>query len=805
MSSPRLLLSTLGVLALASFAAARDEPTLDERLEKLAVSLETARKEAHIPGMSIAIVKDGEVVWARGFGLANIAEETPADADTIYAIGSTTKAFTATLVGSLVDEGAASWDDPVTKHLPYFDLAVRSDEEDAACTLRDLLSHRHGFARMSMLWIGGKTSREEILRAAVGAEPFDDFREGFHYCNVTYLAAGMAAGAAAGSTWDALMTERIFDPLGMTSTTLSRPAAQKDPRLALGYEWDAVDERFNHLPMFNLEPIGPAGSVNSNVVDMAQWLRLQLGGGEVDGKRVISNERLLETWSPQIEIGGGADYGLGWMLREHDGRKVVEHGGAIDGFTAEVALIPEENLGYVLLMNVDSSPLREPSMPMVFDALLDEWPEDAPDGDTPAAASDVDFDDYVGTYIASFGNFRDAEFEVKVQDDQLALAIPGQGTMGLELPDAEGRWTSVRSAEIAISFQTGADGSVVGLTVHQGPFTFEVPRKGVELQPEVPASELERYVGDFVRAQGGKQVKILIDHGRLAMVDGGELLVFHTPDAEGHAALRFRAEWGATFKADAEGNVASFVFRGSSGDKLFRRVADATEAAIPTLEEVLALRGTDARIAAVKADGGTKVSGEAWIAQAGLRGKLTIYTQGSDRVANHMDFGKFGRVSSVLRAGEAWTYNPLRGVKRLKGDQLTQAILGQPGAVDGDWTEYFDTVEVFRNDTLNDRATHVVRLEKKGLPSRTYWVDAEHGDVLQVKQIVLERTMRIPVTITYSEFAEVDGIRTAMHVVIENPMTGRTVLSLDKIESGLELDDALFSLSDPVPGEGSKE
>lgn len=252
--------------------------------------------------------------------------------------------------------------------------------------------------------------------------------------------------------------------------------------------------------------------------------------------------------------------------------------------------------------------------------------------------------------------------------------------------------------------------------MHQAGFTFDVPRKGVEIQPDVPVEELEKYVGTFVRAEGGKRVKIFIERGRLAMEDNGKHLAFNTPDAEGRSSLRARADYGATFNTDAEGNVESFVFHGSAGDKLFTRLADSPDAELPTLGEVLALRNTDARIAALKAAGGTKVSGKVWVAQAGVHGSVTIYTQGSDRYATHMDFGKFGRIDAIAKGGEAWSYNSMRGFDVLKGDELTQAILGHPGAVDGDWNDYFDSVEVVRNDTVNDHPVHVVRLKKGDLP-----------------------------------------------------------------------------------------
>ena len=280
------------------------------------------------------------MVLARGFGLADVEAQTPATENTIYPVGSTTKAFTATLVGMLADEGKATWDDPVTQYLPYFDLDLRTDDEQAECTFRDLLSHRHGFSRMGVLWFGNETTREEILRTAAGAEAWDDFRAGFHYCNVTYLAAGVAAGVAADRTWDELMVERIFEPLKMGSSFLSISDVREDARLAVGYGWNEERGEHEQERLVNLDTIGPAGSINSNVLDMAQWVRLQLGRGQVDGMRLISEERIADTWSSQIEMGDGNAYGLGWMLREHDGRKVVEHGGNIGGFSAQVGLVP---------------------------------------------------------------------------------------------------------------------------------------------------------------------------------------------------------------------------------------------------------------------------------------------------------------------------------------------------------------------------------------------------------------------------------------------------------------------------------
>lgn len=796
MSTARLPWTLPATLALAALAPAGDGQELAPRLEELAQTLETARVDAHVPGMSIAVVKDGEVVWARGFGLADVAAGRPADAETIYAIGSTTKAFTATLVGMLVDEGKMGWDDPVTRYLPYFDLPVRSEDADAECTLRDLLSHRHGFTRMGILWFGNGLSRERILRTAAGAEPWGDFREDFHYCNIGFLAAGEAAGVAGGGTWDELLARRILEPLGMTSSTLSVAEAQKDPRLAVGYEWEADDETHRVKKMVRIDNVGPAGSVNSNVRDMAEWLRLLLGEGEVDGERLVSAEVIRETWSPWIEIGGGASYGLGWVLHERDGRKVVEHGGNIDGFSAEVALMPEERLGFVLLMNLDVASLQQAAAGLVFDALLGKEP-----AEESAASTAVEVEDYAGIYVANFATFEDEEFEVLVQDGRLTLDVPSQMKFALKPPDEEGRWQFAMTDQIAVTFQRDAGGAVVGLTMHQGGFCFEVPRKGVEVAPETPLEELEKYTGTYVRAEGGRRDRISIERGGLVLHTPNGKLPLRAPDAEGHAPLRAREEWGPTFHLDAEGNVESYVFRGEAGDQLFTRLPESPDAELPTLEQVLALRKTEARVARLAAAGGTRITGRVRFVHAGVEGALTIHSQGEHRYATHMDFGDFGFIDVAARDGQAWSSSSMRGLETLKGEELTQALLGGPGTLEGDWRAHFDSIAVVRNDEVDGRPVVVVRLTKGELPGRTYWIDAETGDVLVENRMMVEGPVRIPTTVTYSDFVESDGIRDPRRVVIENPMTGRTILDLESTETGLELGDETFTLTEPEAGE----
>lgn len=348
---------------------------LKPRLDRLVAQLENQRKQLHIPGLAIAVVKDGEIILARGLGLADVEKEKPVTPETLFPIGSTTKAFTATLIGMLVDEGKMNWDDPVTDHIPFFKLGIDSDDVDAVVTIRDLLAHRTGFTRMTLLFIGENLSRLDVLRAATKAEPLEGFRKRFIYNNVMYLAAGVAAGNAATSDWDTLTANRLLNPLGMNRTTPSIQPSLGDDRLARGYLWNEEAKSFKRQKERTNGAIAPAGGILSNILDMSKWLRFQLDGGKCEGRHLISKDQFQETQTSQIEISDGVSYGLGWILRTWEGQSVIEHSGGTRGYAAQVALLPESDLGFVLLMNVTASPLLQRSLNMVWEAVLGEQKE----------------------------------------------------------------------------------------------------------------------------------------------------------------------------------------------------------------------------------------------------------------------------------------------------------------------------------------------------------------------------------------------------------------------------------------------
>ena len=611
--------------------------------------------------MAIAVVKDDKVIFARGFGLADLANETPVTPGTIFAIGSITKSFTAALVGMLVDEGEMTWDDPVTRHIPYFTLNTAGGDEDSQVTIRDMLSHRTGFTRMGVLIASGAVPREEILLAATKAEPWAGLRERFYYSNVMYLAAGVAAGNAAGADWDTLLAERIFEPLGMTSSNSSFEQSQGDPRLSLGYIWDEDLKVHKHLPMWVADNIGPAGGINSNVLDMAQWVRFQLGLGAYDGDRLLSETQHKEAWTSQIEIGGAIRYGFGWILREWHGQPIIEHSGGVPGFASQMALLPESNLGFVLLTNASATPLEQESINMVWDALL---------GELEAERDAIDYRPYVGKYVANFGPFRDEEFTVLVQNSRLAVDVPGQTVYELKDPDEEGMWYFAVSDALAVSFERDDSGDVTTLKQHQSGRTFELPRVGVEVRVEIPQDELQKYLGSYRSKEF--DVKVVIQNNRLAIdVPGQMVFELYPPDEEGKWVLRATAEIAFEFN-ESDAGVESMT-RYEAGQKFNMPRLDVASVPLPTVDDILALRDTDSRKVAREEIGTYLMTGTIWVPQSGVEGTLSTYVSGINRMRSDAHYGKFGSTRSAVNGDRAWI-EVFGRFEELHGKRLEQAM-----------------------------------------------------------------------------------------------------------------------------------
>ena len=760
--------------------------SLEQRLDRLAEQLEQRREDLHIPGMAIAVVKDDEVIFARGFGLADLENETPVTPETIFAIGSATKGFTATLVGMLVDGGEMGWDDPVTKHIPYFILNTDGGDEGSQVTIRDMLAHRSGFTRMGVLFANPTVPREEVLLAATKAEPWTDLRESFYYNNVMYLAAGVAAGNAAGTDWDTLLAERIFEPLGMTSFNASFEQSQADPRLSLGYIWDEDLKVLKHRPTRGVDNIGPVGAITSNVLDMAQWVRFQLGFGAYDGDRLLSETQHKETWTSQIEIGGGTRYGLGWFLREWQGQPVIGHGGNTEGFASQVALLPESNLGFVLLTNVFSTTLQQESINMVWDALL---------GELEAESEAIDYRAYLGKYVANFGPFEDAEFTVLVQNNRLAIDVPGQTVYELKEPDEEGMWYFAVTDTIVVSFERNDAGDVTMLKQYYSGLTFELPRVGVEVPVEIPLDELQKYLGTYHSEEF--DLNVVIQNNWLAVdVPGQMVFELYPPDEEGKWVFRAIDEAAVEFN-ESDAGVESMT-RYVAGQEFNMPRIDVASEPLPTVDDILALRGTDNRKLAREEIGTYLMTGTIRVSQSGVEGTYSFYVSGIDRMREDADFGEFGSTRSAVNGDQAWS-DDFGRFEELHGKRLEQAIQSHPAAIFDDWREFFDSIRVLKTGESDGRKVYLLKLQRGELPPLTVYVDADTGDVLKSEMIFLAKGgIGIPVVSRYEDYREVHDIRIPFRFIFSNEWSGRTVIQYDTIEANVEVNDDIFTLSPPA-------
>jgi CubicO group peptidase (beta-lactamase class C family) len=339
--------------------------------------------EWKVPGLAISVVKDGQVIYARGFGYRDLDKKLPVTPHTVFGIGSCSKAFTATSLGILVDDGKLEWDKPVREYLPAFKLSDEVASE--RLTPRDLLTHRSGLPRHDNVWIRSPLTRQEMFDRLRYLEFSRDIRQTYQYNNLMVMTAGYLAGQVAGTSWEELAKARILDPLGMTETNFSTDISQKLSDYAKSYT--LVKDQVEEFPFYNADALGPAGSVNSNVLDMAKWVLLNINKGKYGEKlerQLISERRLNQIHAPQIVVPDDLKYpelyyptyGMGWRMNAYRSRSLVSHGGAIMGFSATVAFLPVERIGIVLLNNLEDAPVNSALMYNVIDRLLGLEPVD---------------------------------------------------------------------------------------------------------------------------------------------------------------------------------------------------------------------------------------------------------------------------------------------------------------------------------------------------------------------------------------------------------------------------------------------
>ena len=381
-------------LCAPAWATAAPPEGFDAQVEEL-------RQAIGVPGLAIAVVEDGEVTLAKGYGVRRLGSSARVDADTIFPNGSTGKAFTSAALAILVDEGKIGWDDKVIDHMPWF--AMYDPWVTREITVRDLLVHRSGLGlgQGDLLFVPrtNLTRRESVKRLRY-MKPATSFRSGYAYDNVLYMVAGQLIEEVTGQTWEKFVAERVLRAGGMLDATSedtkrftiadrAYPHARLDGAIrGLGTQ-EVLDER---------DALGrtaaPAGGLAVSANDMAHWLQIQLASGKLPGsdKRLFSETQAAEMWKPVVIVPSGKlpgamapaspminTYALGWNVGDYRGAKLVSHGGAVFGFQSVVAMLPDKDIGFAILINSEDGELIRGLMHELLDHYLS-----APDQDWPA-------------------------------------------------------------------------------------------------------------------------------------------------------------------------------------------------------------------------------------------------------------------------------------------------------------------------------------------------------------------------------------------------------------------------------------
>jgi CubicO group peptidase (beta-lactamase class C family) len=468
---------------------------LSQQLAAIEKSIDQKRQELGIPGASLVIVKDDKIIYMKGLGVKDFEHNLPVTPDTLFAIGSASKAFTAATAVMTADDGKLSLDDSPKKFLPYFQL--RDKDADQKITVRDLLSHRSGLNRTDLAMITNALNREELIRVAGMAKPTAKLGEKFQYQNVMYAAAGEIVAKAQKSTWDNVIATRIFKPLAMKASDTTVAAMQKSRDFSFGYDYNANTKETRRLPQREIAAAAPAGAINSNARDMAKWLRFMLGGGVLKGKRLISEKGFNELVTKQINVVGNIDYGFGWFLRQWNDHKVVEHGGNIDGFNSQVALMPDQKLGFVLLTNVTASTLGSFAMSTIWKTLVGTPTIPAVKAsEKEIAGSAVSLNDLIGSY----GKESPAQvIEIGLKDGMVSLIVAGQPPYAL----IEKEKNKLRSPGLPetywIDVNRDATGKVSAIVLNQpeGRFSFRrLPSVGLIGADDLIAKVITAYGGE---------------------------------------------------------------------------------------------------------------------------------------------------------------------------------------------------------------------------------------------------------------------------------------------------------------------
>nr|WP_321228463.1 serine hydrolase [uncultured Psychroserpens sp.] len=533
----KLALLTLGFLITFSINSQ------DKRLKNVEKELNKILELTNAAGFAVAVVEGDKIIYAQGFGYRDYENKVPVDANTLFAIGSSTKAFTSSILGILRADEKLSFDDQPKKHIP--ELEFYNDDMNNNIIIKDLMRHSTGLPRHDGSWYYFPShDKDSLLMRLKHHEPFTGIRQQWYYNNFGFLTQGVIAERITGKSWEDNLKEHFFTPLEMTRTNATIAEMKSASNASYGYE--VKDDIIKKMDYYDIAGMSPAGSINSSVNDMSKWLMTWINDGKYKGEEIIPESYINEAMSSQMVVGANipddkfpdihfANYGYGWFLQSYKGHYRVEHGGNIDGFSANVAFFPSDNIGIVVLANQNGSSVPTLVRNTIADRMIGEeqtdwigrYEENIEKG--KKAQEEVEENSetsYVKNtkpshinldYTGSYSNEGYGKFEIYVENDSLFSKLNDDKTYlhhyhydVYEIIDvSEGKVdTTQYGKSIKATFITNEGGDISGTKIKIEPtvdaIMFERTPNTIDVDPKT----LEKYIGSYDIS--GTEIKVYI-------------------------------------------------------------------------------------------------------------------------------------------------------------------------------------------------------------------------------------------------------------------------------------------------------
>jgi CubicO group peptidase (beta-lactamase class C family) len=793
---------------------ARSVPSIEQRVDAFVEQLEARRKAQGVVGAAVVVVQGDRIVRAAGLGQRSAEAPEPVTDETVFAVGSVTKQFTAMAVALTVSEGKMAFEDHPRRHVPPFRL--QDPEADAKLNMIDLLAHRSGLDRSDVTWLLAPFTQEELFELAHRSKPAAQLRARFLYNNTMYALAGAAAARAQQTTYERLLTERLLEPIGMPSSTLTLAALIASPNRAIGYRRSTAGQPERANPV-DLASVAPAGALNSTARDMGAWLRFLNSRGRINGEAKITPAALARLFEPHQQVSHIIQYGLGFFLQTRSGVLVAEHGGNVPGYTAQVVHVPDRALSLALLTNQDSSQLAAIAQELFWEVVVSPEVATAPSvtpsppagtepragGETATLARPIAPERLPGHYFSSQGG---GAFEVKKGDSGTIAVFSGQPPYPLK-PTAVNAFDLSGLSGFSLTFSESSvmPGRITAFLrqprSHPGGNIAFLKKDDAWLarakaQHDRPDKELigsyrndaQTTIMEIVPYQRGVALIITGQPPWLLNPLGGDLYQLEgLPET-----YRLRA------KRSSDGAVFGFTL---NQPNLSLEMSAATPAAAGDAEKAHGILDK-----AVAAAGGAealdRITSMSALARAsapthGLDGRAEDHISSGNR-AELFELGAFGKTvfKSRVLTSERRSLTILRDGERFpaSGKALLAArFFAVPHQLQR-WKERFVTVLATGEASVNGEHAFVIELTPKDLAPMQLYISSKSFLILREEMPTYEgdELQSTSVSTDYSDYRVVSGVWLPFAASVPAPILGRIMVTYDSVSLNNPIDPKVF-------------